>query len=893
MFDVSGPSRLWRDRILIALLPLFIQLPGLLGLIDIDPQLTLTSLGVGGSSGLLAGQAGWLDTNVGFTTQALGRASAESWLSGSVPWWNPYSGVGLPLAAEMQPASLFLPFVLLLHFDSGWLLLRIILQIIGGVATHQLLRELRLAPQACLVGGLLAVLGGTYAWLPDAPSHPIAFLPVVLCGVERARRAACERRRGGWVWISVGLALSLTAGFPETAFIDGLLVVCWSLWRLLQPQFHGRGNGTVGQVGMLRARFLMKLGAGTTAALLLSSPAVWPFLHLLARANLGMHAGFAHAALRTAAFPMFVIPYIYGNLATGGGPDGPTWWLWGQVGGYVGVTCAALAVTGLLNWRGREYGLRLVLGVWILACLGKTAALPGVTEAFNLLPSIAEAAFFRYSEPAWTFACIILAAFAVDAWLARQLSRPLIIVSGLCAMAASGLLAACAWPTIHQLAASPVYTATSILLLEWSAGLAIAIFVILSIAPKTNRVRALVVFVSLDAIFNYGLPLLASSRHRSVDLAPVEFLRKHLGLQRFYSLGSIAPNYAAYYGLASINETAVPRPRVWDAVVSRLDPLADPIAFDGRDRDGGSDRQPMHALLTHAGVYRDLSVKYIVMPRGTETASHAAMLAPPGPQTPLELRPNEMVEGAIPAARLTEGARIIALAVRIGTYDGSSDGMLSAELCASDHCAHAQMPLSTAADNADLLLTLDPALPVIAGNSWTFRLVHEGGTNAVAIWTTPESAASITKPVEHAGPVMSLVYPPANDLLRPVFQDPAVEIFELRGAVPYFTADSQCDLKVTDRMTVEADCASPTKLIRRELSFPGWTANVNGSNAPLHEEGIFSAVPLPAGHSRVRFAYVPPGAEYAWLAAFLGAVWVLSVAVMARRDASPRLEVSS
>ena len=84
--------------------------------------------------------------------------------------------------------------------------------------------------------------------------------------------------------------------------------------------------------------------------------------------------------MRVGFYPMFVVPCLYGNIAGFGaelGPDGPTWWLWGGPGGYVGVTCAALAVPGLLNWRGREPGLRLALGGWVVACLAKTAALPG------------------------------------------------------------------------------------------------------------------------------------------------------------------------------------------------------------------------------------------------------------------------------------------------------------------------------------------------------------------------------------------------------------------------------------------------------------------------------------------------------------------------------------
>jgi hypothetical protein len=42
-----------------------------------------------------------------------------------MPWWKLYSGVGLPLAAEMQNSALFVPFVLLLNAADGALCLKL------------------------------------------------------------------------------------------------------------------------------------------------------------------------------------------------------------------------------------------------------------------------------------------------------------------------------------------------------------------------------------------------------------------------------------------------------------------------------------------------------------------------------------------------------------------------------------------------------------------------------------------------------------------------------------------------------------------------------------------------------------------------------------------------
>ena len=44
--------------------------------------------------------------------QALGHLVATDWFSGHVPWWNPYEGLGVPLAGDMQSGAFFPPTLL-------------------------------------------------------------------------------------------------------------------------------------------------------------------------------------------------------------------------------------------------------------------------------------------------------------------------------------------------------------------------------------------------------------------------------------------------------------------------------------------------------------------------------------------------------------------------------------------------------------------------------------------------------------------------------------------------------------------------------------------------------------------------------------------------------------
>ena len=215
--------------VLLLLFPFALQVPlWLLGL-STDPIWFYSSI----ASGMhLVPGSPFLDPNAGFTSQALGHLAAWDWVHGVIPWWNPYTGIGVPLAGELQPGAFFLPFNLLLLLKEGVLWQRIAMQIIAGLATYALLRELGLSRLAALLGGALFAVNGVIAWTPGPAavycSSP--FLPCLLWGIERARKPA----QGAASILAIGLAIawSILTGFPEPAYISGLLALAWGVYRL-------------------------------------------------------------------------------------------------------------------------------------------------------------------------------------------------------------------------------------------------------------------------------------------------------------------------------------------------------------------------------------------------------------------------------------------------------------------------------------------------------------------------------------------------------------------------------------------------------------------------------------------------------------------------------------
>ncbi len=542
--------------------------------------------------GILPGYPGWVDFQAGATTQAIGRLNADSWLHGVVPWWNPYVGVGLPLAAGMQSAAFFLPFVLLLHFTSGVLLLKVALQLMAGQAMLAFLRHLKCGLAASFAGAVLWELNGSFAWFSDAPIFPIAFLPLLLLGIERAADAASCRQKGRWRLVAVSLLLMEVAGFPETAYLSGLLALAWAV---------ARWAGLAGA----RAAFARKVIGGGLVSLLVAAPCLWPFAHYLQYGYVGLRDS-GHRGLLPGNFAMAVLPYVFGPLHYG-----QQHVLWFHMGGYVGLGPIVLALAGFAGRARRNAGMRWLLAAWIVAAVAKSATMPGVTELINLIPAMQQIMVSRYVAPTLSFAVIVLAALAVDDMCRQAWPRPRLAVTigAFGGALIAGVALVLAGPQLAELGAaggSPVWAAASGI-----AGLAIlAAFILLGALPQPSRARVAAGILIAEACALFIVPLLSGSRDTTLELGPVDFLAKHLGESRYFSVGPAAPNYGSYFRLASVNHNQLPIAELW-AEYSRdtLNPTSSPDVFNGVSE---SAAREVAWFVAHPERFAAVGVKYVL-----------------------------------------------------------------------------------------------------------------------------------------------------------------------------------------------------------------------------------------------------------------------------------------
>ena len=539
-----------------------------------------------------------IDPNVGFLTQPLGHLAAMDLLHGHMPWWNPYEGLGQPLAGEMQGASLF-PLTLLFALSSGLVWFHVILEAIAGLCTYFLSRRLSIPVVFATAAGALFALNGTYAWLGNAVLNPVAFLPMLLLGVEMIIESAGARRRGGWYLAALALALSIYAGFPEVAYLDGLLAAAWAVVRWFSLERAAR---------LVAAR---RLGLAAVVGAVLSLPIAVPFLDFLKVANVGGHVAASDgvAFLSPQAGPMLLDPYIYGTiLSNRNAIDG-----WGGIGGYFSVGVAALALLGLFGARHRA--LRIVLGAWVAAGLLGAFDLLDMRHVWNILPRMDTVALSRYIFPSAEMALIILAALGLMDFAESVRARRLFWLTTVVA------LALMTWGALDAAQVNDgvvlVHKARIIFMgLHALPFIAIGLLLVLGAFARWRYTPLLMAIVLVgEALLLFFVPTAEAPKQITVDQAPITFLQTHQGEQRYLDFAVLYPNWGSQYDVYSLSAIDLPFPNEFaNLLATTLYPSLSPSnQFVVQGGMTGVITQEKD-LVAHFAAFEAASVKYLLLP---------------------------------------------------------------------------------------------------------------------------------------------------------------------------------------------------------------------------------------------------------------------------------------
>jgi hypothetical protein len=563
-----------------------------------------------------------IDPNNAYTTQALGHEAASNILHGHMPWWNYNEQVGAPLAGEMQSAALFLPFTLLLYLANGVLYFHIVLELIAGIATYYVLKRLKCSTLAATFGGSLFALNGTFAWLGAADFNPVAFLPLLILGLEIALDKAQKGKKGGWLLIALALAFSIYGGFPEAAFLDGLLAAVWFIVRAIQHKDEEWRSFTLKAVG------------GFVVGVFLAAPILIAFKDYLPYANIGGHAGaLSKYSLPASTLPAQFMPYIYGPIFQFASYDhsGVIAQFWDNSGGYITLSVLFLAIFGLIAHRKKDRVIVYTLGAFALVILARIYGFPGFVTILNFIPGVKETAFYRYVNPTLELCVSILAAIGLDALLrAKNLNRRHILTAASSVVLLVLLLIPVALHEDNKLYLAPHHHLWLAASYAWSIGSVIVIVLIAFFLKKYMRWLIPLIVVA-DVLIMFAAPELSAPRSTIIDLAPVQYLQQNLGNSRFYSMGYIMPNYGSYFGIAAINTNNMPVAESWTKYITQhLNPNVNPLQeFTGVDELSPTGLTPAQAFLDNLPSYENIGVKYVVVSDGTlainDVQSHALL----------------------------------------------------------------------------------------------------------------------------------------------------------------------------------------------------------------------------------------------------------------------------
>ncbi len=862
----------WLPIFIIILLPLLLTLPKLMGFLLADPALYFSWAAENLTHGWLPGYP-YIDPNNGFTAQSLGRLAASNWIHGVVPWWNYYSGIGLPLAAEYQPAAFF-PFIFLQLLPNGMVWLHLIIQIIAGLGVYALLRQMGFGRLAAVTGGLLYAQNGTLAWLDHGPPLPLAFLPWLLFGIERSGIKASTTLPHGWRLIALSLGLMLLSGFPETAYICCIFALPWAILKFAQCHREYRWGMT------------WRLLLGGVVGVALSAPQILAFLEFLPQSYVGGHTGvFAHASLPSmAVLPSLFAPYIFGPIFAYSDKLNDLNGVWGGIGGYVDLILIAFAVYGLFVRRDK---LSVFLLIWVLFNVAKTFGFEPIASLINVIPGITRIAFYRYATPTWEFALILLAVFGIE-----NISRTktfhrvptlaffLTLIIGLVIM--SGYIKTF-WPKISSVHELKVWLSIS---LAWVFLLIAALILLMIFVPSNLRAKSLSILLILNVTILYNLPVLSNLTRGSIDTNAISFLQKNLGLQRFYTAGPIQPNYGAYFEIASINHNYLPVSSRWvNWLRDNLDDEIDAVTYIGLYSLAHKDLQrTVEKLRTNIGNYEKLGVKYIVAPTGQNPFVETIATSVNDGVVPLVLSSGQSISGIIAGSTITKATKIDAMAVFQGNYGGTAKGSLDIQVCSNDKCATGSSDIAKSTDNSFFWINLNHPLSIDPNSSITFSILHQGGTQTppIALWLFPTTVdQQLTGPTGRLPQQgLKLQFRTSNNPTIPdvVYSDKIMDIIQLKNPSPYFDVlNGNCSINSISREHADAVCKSPDTLIRRELFYPGWKAYINGNATKIFDnEGIFHAIELPEGHSEIKFSYAPPNVSYAWVVMWIAILSLFS-----------------
>ncbi len=287
--------------------------------------------------------------------------------AGHLPLWNPYSGLGMPLAFNWQSAAFSFPALVgyLAPLKYAFTVQLFVTLAIAGSGVYVLGRVLRLNIWACVFAATVFELSGPLvAWL----GWPVASVVAWSGWLVAATLLVVRGRRRSWAiaFLAVTLAGAIYAGQVDILVVMVAMLLVFVAVLLALRTHWLRGSGPILRPGV-------DLVLGSVAGCALAAPLLLPGLQLVGGSvRAGQSLEFP---LKSGSVVNLVFQGYNGIPVAGQQSFGRILPFYPDYSIYVGVIVVVLAVTAaVLRWRRPETKAFVVMGVAaLLLTFSKTA----------------------------------------------------------------------------------------------------------------------------------------------------------------------------------------------------------------------------------------------------------------------------------------------------------------------------------------------------------------------------------------------------------------------------------------------------------------------------------------------------------------------------------------
>jgi hypothetical protein len=355
---------------------------------------------------------------------------------GVLPLWNPYNGLGLPLAFNWQAASFGLPslvgyvFPLRFAYTAGV----ITTLVIAGTGAYFLARVLRIGFLGSIMVATVFELGGPLiGWLGYPHGQVLAWGGWLLAAAALVVRGT--RPMAAIALLAVVVACSVYAGQPEILVLMVGALVVFVVALLTTRALAPRMGFEPGPIRKPATNLIIAVAAG----LALGAPLLLPGLQLTDASVRSISANATSPLLHDLAYLIFSsfdgVP-VPGSVGFGRSV------FYNEFAAYVGVIALVLAVVAVVaGFRRRRPEVIATLAVVVV--IGVVAFSAPVDSLLSRLPVFGEIGLWRALMPL-SLGLAMLAGFGLDEVVRRPRTR-VVRLSLLYGFAASALLLLLLW----------------------------------------------------------------------------------------------------------------------------------------------------------------------------------------------------------------------------------------------------------------------------------------------------------------------------------------------------------------------------------------------------------------------------------------------------------------